>query len=303
MMPVYLDAYETSIARAYKPDSIRKAVAQAFIMDELDTLPDSQGVFTVEKGIEVPPFIHPIQFAVRDGQKRVAVDLRSYINSQGEVSVVNKAEYNLQINRAILTHVWINYPRKYFASVQDTTLRLFVKWISTSVARRFNLNMQDIMIMEVCLATYYLYLFNEDTTIDELGKLNLINRISKALGFPVSFVTGLLENVDTPIDSVEALTIFIRFKTDSVRLKDMNSGVLYTIISRSWFGHNASEILACALEHIPTFYALVYSAISENLYRKTGFAQAVEVVMKKDKLNTQQGIKTLMDLNSDSAGY
>lgn len=294
-MPVFVDAYQTSIARAWKPDSIREALKKAEVMGELETVEGTR-VYAVTRGVETPPFTHPIVFVGRDRTHRVCVDLRPYLSANGEVPVNQRPEYNLQIVRARLSDAWVNSGKDYFTAVQDTTLKLFVKWVSSSVAKRFSLNMQDIMIMEVVLAFYYLNLFNDDEVIGETRLLDIINRIVKVLGFPVPFVAGVLEGTETPINSVEGLTQVIRLKTDSIRLKDMNSGVLFTIVARSWFGHNAPEIIAASLEHIPSFYALVYSAIQENIYRKTGFAQAVEVVMKKDKVNTAQGIRNLMEL-------
>lgn len=297
-MPIYVDPHQTNIAKGWKTQPIRDQLKKMEIMGDLHKV-EGYPIYGVYEGVEVPPFIHPLTYVTRDNENTVVLDLRSYVNSKDPtaISVNNRSEYNLQINRALLTHTWINLPRNYFANVLDTTMKLFIKWVSSQVGKRFSLNVQDILIMEVVLGAYYINLFNDEVEIDDMARLNMVNRLTKVLRLQPDFIEGIIGDDTSPIESVQALCMAIKFKTQSVRLKDLDAPVLYTIISKSWFGHNAPEMLAVALEHIPTFYALIYTASTENLYRKTGFSQAVEFVLAKDKQNTAQGIKNLMDLS------
>lgn len=298
-MPVYVDPHQTSIARGRKVEEIRQLLQRLEITGDLVPLENSK-IFGLTEGNEVPPFIHPLTFQTRNKEVGVAVDLRPYVNSKDPtmISVSNRGEYTLQVTRAQLTYTWIHLPRKYFANVLDTTMKLFVKWVSTQIAKRYSLRPQDIVIMDIVIAVYYAYLLNDEKEIDEMGRLNLVNRISKVFKYQAGFINETILDMTSPIENVEGLCNAIKFKTQSVRLKDLNAGVLYTLISRSWFGHNAPEILAAALEHIPTFYALIYTASNESLYRKTGFTQTIDVVLKNDKLNAAQGIKNLIDLGN-----
>ena len=44
----------------------------------------------------------------------------------------------------------------------------------------------------------------------------------------------------------------------------------------SWFGSNAKEILAVALEHPPTWYAIVFSSLEERTYKNSMIARVAE---------------------------
>ena len=44
-------------------------------------------------------------------------------------------------------------------------------------------------------------------------------------------------------------------------------------MGNTWFGANAKEILAVALEHPPTWLSLVYIALKERSYKNTSLAK------------------------------
>ena len=58
-------------------------------------------------------------------------------------------------------------------------------------------------------------------------------------------------------------------RVGSSRLDGLNPVVLYGIIKGSWFGKNASELVSVAIEHPPTFDALIYAAASTSSLQRT----------------------------------
>ena len=68
---------------------------------------------------------------------------------------------------------------------------------------------------------------------------------------------------------------------ENVRLKDFSMGMLVTLIGNSWFGVNANKILAIALEHPPTWLAVMGSAINYKGYKNTTIAKTIDKVNKR----------------------
>jgi hypothetical protein len=64
--------------------------------------------------------------------------------------------------------------------------------------------------------------------------------------------------------------------TDSVRLKDFNAGVLFTLLGNTWFGANAKEMIAVATEHPPTWIAMLLSAFTERTFKNSQIAKILE---------------------------
>lgn len=57
--------------------------------------------------------------------------------------------------------------------------------------------------------------------------------------------------------------------TENNRLQAFEEGILVNLLIASWFGTNAREMIAVALEHPPTWIALVYAAFTEKSYKNT----------------------------------
>jgi hypothetical protein len=56
--------------------------------------------------------------------------------------------------------------------------------------------------------------------------------------------------------------------------------MLITLTGQSWFGLNAKEILAIALEHPPTWTTIVHHALQERTYRNSVIAKLAERYIK-----------------------
>jgi hypothetical protein len=57
--------------------------------------------------------------------------------------------------------------------------------------------------------------------------------------------------------------------------------VLLTLIRSAWFGNQAKENLSVALEHPPTWCAIVFSCVTEKTYKNSTIYKYVEKLGKK----------------------
>ncbi len=55
----------------------------------------------------------------------------------------------------------------------------------------------------------------------------------------------------------------------SMRLQDLKVATLYTYLAGSWFGMNRIELMGVTVEHLPTFVAIVFYALTTRSYRNT----------------------------------
>ena len=91
---------------------------------------------------------------------------------------------------------------------------------------------------------------------------------------------------------------------ENVRMKDFNLAMLLTLIRNSWYGLNAKDILSVALEHPPTWIAVVFATIADRTYKSSALFKVVESQMKRHnsaefELNCLEMVKTnIMALES-----
>ncbi len=97
----------------------------------------------------------------------------------------------------------------------------------------------------------------------------------RAAGVPLNDFEHVLSDVDS-IDSVEDFVAVLQNQLSTPRLDNFNVGVLAQIMMGTWFGFNGRELAVAAIEHPPTFAAMLYMSFAQNSYRKAGLAQVSE---------------------------
>lgn len=293
-MSVINDPYQTFLNKGIKIEPIRLEIQKAVINGQINIL--GPNLFELTSGSEIPPFQHPVVFQDSRNQPSVCFDSRPYRgkNIDSPVTTNSRPEYELQLMRAMLMRSWVSFDVKYFTTVLDDALRIYISWIGSSIAKRFALNPNETLIIDILIGFYFVNLFNNEKEVDELMKMNYVARLTRVNPiYTAEYVESVLADVTKPIETVQELCELIKTVTGSVRLQTFNAGVLYTLIGTTWFGFQANAILSTAIEHVPTFYALIASAIKETLYRKTGFTQVVDNVARKSKADLLVQIENL----------
>jgi hypothetical protein len=85
------------------------------------------------------------------------------------------------------------------------------------------------------------------------------------------------DKIPTALPSISAMCTIAQEVVDSVRLNDMNIGLFFQILSGAWYGDAAArETLLAALEHPPTWIALLVAAATDRSFKKTGITQLYE---------------------------
>lgn len=226
-------------------------------------------------GIEsnIPAFNHPL---INEANHWIALDLRAFVRiTEGKPEPKNASDYALSLTKFILTGMWVADKQSSIYSLKLPHLA-FAEWISTSLTRKFGLNITDQIRIFVLAAIYYAQLFVDEFTAEDLLKLKL--RLKNEI-----FVEDVIDEVASSIGQLKEVEDFCEAcftVTKSPRLKGMSLGILINVISNSWFSIQGSELAMLSLQHPPTWVSLVNACLTTKSYRNSYIGKIVDA---KDK--------------------
>ena len=144
-----------------------------------------------------------------------------------------------------------------------------------------NLDPSSQIKVSIIAGYFYLTLFR-DEEIDHNDRIKLASQVSRATrNLDTEQCLEVIEDLPEMKNVHEFIETMVEV-VDSSRMKKFNAGLLYSIIGGGWFGANAREVMAVAVEHPPTFIALVHAAINDRSYRRSLFAKMVQDLDRKD---------------------
>lgn len=282
-----ISPYETTICKPYKKDAIQRALETANIQDPFPAVGMFAGTeYTNVKVVtpapeysDVAPFTQPV--FLKDGT--VVFDGRSFLGSRpenGKYPVRVSNDYGFQILRAQLMLAFAGKDFGALVSLQENAWRFFDQWVSSTLVVRTNLaNNFDIRVrVSVVIAAYFITRFYENPEKALSEELDAITaKITRWLRIPQTTVEEVLARVEglTDFDSL-ARNLFEA--TQAIRLKGLNYQGFYTMLSGSWFGVHARENVGVALEHLPTFYAIAFTALNDRSYKKTAIGSRIDQI-------------------------
>lgn len=230
---------------------------------------------------DIPVFYHPLCFTNQKNQKYVAIDTRSFIRSDtsSNVNVVNKPEYQFVIDRYLLQFAWVNYGPEYFRSNFFFGSVVFSAWISELIAKRYALDPADVLKIKILTFYYYATLFNTEDKLPQSQIDRLIIHTMKFTRATDSYIKELFDLVG-PIRNISDFCNTIKETVNNIRLKEFSPGILITLVTNSWFGYQSKEVIAIALEHPPTWTAVLIAALNERTFKNSTIAKIAEKVAK-----------------------
>lgn len=287
-MTIRKTAYEATACLGFLINKTKEALEEAMINGWLGWLEDNHSVRTVEQSTggtnTIPSFSHPMIFKKEpidpsdDAAKFISIiDIRPFGRYEnGNYNVKNSTEYNLMVLRGQLNSIWVNRNTSLLRDVSSMPIGIYASWVSESVARRFALDPREQMNLAILAAIFYNSCFtDEEKELEEREKQRLAVLISKAIRVKSEDVFAIMDQVSV----IKDITEFCKIAPDvveSIRLKELNTGLLFSILGGTWFGANAKEMIAVAIEHPPTWIAILFAAFSERTYKNSGITRIAE---------------------------
>lgn len=289
-MPIFSDSYQTSLGSAFVTKEIVTAIKESIIKDNINKVTLNvttngkfkplfiTGIFDSEN--QIPLFTHPITIFNSHNENYLATDMRLFIRKDTtldklEDGIKNLTEYNFTKSRAILSLLWLNDGINSIKTNLSFSSLVFSSWISETISKAFALDFKDQASLNVIAYYYHQLLFVDGYELTEDQKQLVVSKIIKNTKHPSDFVFKIVDRI-TPIKNIEDFCFNVVNILENVRLEKFNLVTLLTIVKNSWYGANAKEIISVALEHPPTFAAIVYTALSEKTFKNSTLYKIAE---------------------------
>ena len=279
-MTIYQTAYDTTACAGYQTGKIRAGLQAAMVQGLLASSPYCgqyalvQGSATVDQ--LVTSFAHPMAFE-HNGVMMIGQDVRPlgrWDSVQGEFVPRNRSEYDAHQVRGLLNCHWLQDPVA-LRSVTALPLQVYANWIGEAVAKRLALDARDQLAVSVLAGVLYLNLFWNQEELNTADKQYISSTLTRTLNFKAEMVADVVDAYPV-IRSVPELCEAARNFTQSVRMRDLNASVLFAIVGGYWYGNNGRETIATALEHPPTWLALIYQALHDRGYHNTNLTKLLD---------------------------
>lgn len=232
------------------------------------------GLSDIEK--DIPPFNHPI---INVEYKWIALDLRAVTKltpDKESYELKSDGEYSLLLQRFILTGMWFTGKQASIYTLKFPHFA-YAGWLSDNLVKRFGLDLSNQIQLRVLALIYYAKLFSNDFTDEDFHKLSI--RLKEDI-----IVPELLQDIYSKIKKLDTIDDFCTAcydVTGNIRLKNLDYSVLMTVISNNWVGLNGKELVLLALDHPPTWIALVYSSLTQRSFKKNYITTVTEKLNKR----------------------
>lgn len=278
---IYRDIHETSYGRTIDVGKLKTALRFYEARSEHSPsveFPD--GVFddvtcrfiTGKHGAakDVPIFNHP--YVSEFGM--LYVDIRPFIVEEYDgLKVRNTSGVEFSRTRGMLTSMWLSEQQVDMKVSTVLATKVYVEILGNLISSRFGADVRDSFIIKTLLGCFYLQLFRASDKLDDEDKTIILSNLRSYLGFPASEMADIVEAC-SPMNRIEDVIAEIIKQTESVRLSKLTTNVFMTALGAVWFGHMAKEVMAIALEHPPTWIAMVEQGYSNRSHKRSLLGKA-----------------------------
>ena len=292
-MPNFRDCYQTTSGQTAIIAPVVQKIKESIIKSgragaNLNVISDDGVVPCFITGthaseMDIPQFSHPLVVQYRD-VSYVCSDMRLFVrvkeSDPNHPEVRDRINYNFTISREILTMKWVSGHQTDIAYGLHFGATAFAYWISDTIKQAFALDFREQALLTAVCHLYYQTLFIDATEFDDEQRQRMAAHTIKGTKLPSEIVLEALNHFEK-VTSVESLCEIIVKATGNIRLEKFNYPVLTTLLRNSWFGPNAKENIAVALEHPPTWCSIIYAALSDRTYKNSKIAQIADKYGKR----------------------
>jgi len=290
-MAIFKDIYSTTVGKAFVIKPIEQSIKESIIKDSLDrnfTLDvrptdTYKAIFITgyaNNDDNIPNFIHPITILNFNNNNYICTDLRLYLRKDGNINDINGnirniTEYNFSKSRAILSMLWASGEYDRIKNSLKLASSVFSTWISDAISKTYALDPRDQLILTIITNFYYQSLFSDKKEFDENDKQRMAIHTINATKAPADFVFKVFDQITTMSGAEDYCKTVIEILAN-IKLEKFNLASLLTIVNNSWYGTNAKQILSVAIEHPPTWIAIVFSSLNERTYKNSLICKIAE---------------------------
>lgn len=291
--------YQTKICSIYPQsqlDKLRREVSKAQLSVPFPQVKTSAGhllkncfmVTPLPEHEDIPLFTQYVDIGTVN-EPKLLIDGRQYFKLEprsGTYRLVANNDWTFQCIRLALNSRLLKGDESMFSRLGDVPAKVFSRWVTGPLISKFGLPIESQMAMFV-IAAYYYYAM----CIPELQEADPAKReefapvVSRVTGIPPDTVINTIIEVGN-LSNAEDLAFALSTKSFQERTGTLQYKDLFVLLANSWFGINARENVGVALEHLPTYIAMLYMSIADRSYRKTVITQRADTVARPHELKS-----------------
>lgn len=240
-------------------------------------------LFITQKMPDVPGFAHPI--IDPEGLRSVYVDARPYttLKADGTWTIRSGNDFEALVRRANLSGLWASKEFSDFLALGELPLKLYLNWVGGMASRHLAIDPLVQFKVSALAGVYFLSQHYEDDQLtDERYLLKICDKVARAMRGSMEEVYDLVAE-QPPLRTLEVFVEALKTRTGSVRLENVSIAYLFNVVGGSWFGNNARELTAMALDHPPTWISLLFQAMHDRSYRKTQLTQLINTLTRSQE--------------------
>jgi hypothetical protein len=289
-MTICHTAYNTTACAGHRMapivDAIQEAQVREFLShaDGVTYVDTSTGASGQIKAFKHALYIHKTNVQDQRGsnisaeEPILAMDVRAcgrFDTTTGRFKVTNSTMYKNLIYRAALSSVWLTNGAAAFRNITPTATGIFASWLAEAISFKYALDPKAKIDLMIVAGLFYQSNHIDGVEFDKGNEARYLSAVSNALKVNVTEVNRIYQQTQA-IVSIEDFCSKAKQVLGNVRLENLNHGVLIAMMSSTWSGDNAPELVAVAMEHPPTWISLVYEAATNMALRKVGLSRIVE---------------------------
>lgn len=223
-------------------------------------------------------FAHPLVIQVNDGSSddvHIVFDARPSTRLDTvENKLIPTPGFHFQKLRAdIMDKLWLRGTPSDLMACGSFPHEVFVYLITNTLKTRLNLDETIAGRISCLTAYYYMCLFEENISDDKETFIKAMTKVSRIARMPLPDVLRIMGEEDgdriRPIMNITEFCEALSTYSQSARLERLNVGMLFSMLGGVWIRPNATETVCVALEHPPTWCAMVASAVDDRSLSKT----------------------------------
>lgn len=242
---------------------------------------------------ELPPFTHPLHVVGPDSIDYVVTDLRAVVRVPKDdfidlrSIVTNKPSYQFIILKTLYTATIVSDDLNYIDAVRDNISLAFAYWVTTSLKTAYLLTLEEEMDMMIVVLHYMLNITTNGKVEQDDVYFKIAN-LYKPAG-KQSNVKTMCEGLNNEPKSLVHLVENIKVAIKTVKLTDMSTTSIISVLANSWYGYNAKENIVMATDHIPTLIAIIYTGYNNKAFKNSRLANILN--NRKRNIGMEEFIK------------
>lgn len=276
-MSVFKTAYDTTPCRGQVLTKLQNALTRALSDNYVHPATGYTSIYPVVRtdilNELVPVFYHPFVME-RNGEPLIFVDVRPFgkIDATSlDFIISNREGYDGAILRARLQDLW---SQGNYSAIRSMMLpaMAYPQWVAETITRRLNLGPGEQQKIAILAGIFYLSQFSDEETVDKDEHPKIISQVSRFTGIKPNVVKDVVDRIQV-IRNADEFCDIVKDELQSTRANNLNAATLYTIMAGTWYGANAAELVAVALEHPPTWASMVHQAVTNRSYHHAGLTK------------------------------